>query len=205
MTEVTERCRNRWSGTHAARSSISREGQAEAPVMGEDVTVCRNGRMAGTPGARWSFPPSVQGQAPTGRGRATRLFTLITATQAIFLPALFTREARGCGGSRDTNSDGLTCQSQRASCLSRLRREAPRVSESRPWVAAGYAPRRFEITPALISPRRWRFGDLAMFSPSQPARPGCPPYGRCNRYSIRRMPTMPSSACSLRGGEFAPR
>ena len=182
MTEVSGRLPKQMAGaTLRAAVQFPDKVKLEAPVMGEDVTVCRNGENVwATPGAKVEFLlRQFKAKPPPTRKSNTPLYLPITATQAIFLPALFTVERADVAEVETIN--GEDCRVITAGLMPQLAKAAKAEGfRARMWVAAGYAPRRFEITqPDFTATVEIR--DLK-FSPSLPASTWQPPAGVTDIY-----------------------
>jgi hypothetical protein len=152
-----------------------------APVLGETITVCRNGdEVWATPGAKVEFLLSqfkVKPQ-PT-RKKNTPIYLPITAQQAVFLPALFTIE-RPEVAEVDV-LDGVDHRVITGGLMPELAKSAKAEGfRARIWVAAGYLPSRVEIVqPDFTADVRIR---NLRFSPSLPASTWLPPEGVTDIY-----------------------
>lgn len=182
MTEVTGRLPKQMAGaTLRAAVQFPDKVKLQAPVMGEDITVCRNGENVwATPGAKVEFLLSqFKTKPPPTKKKNTPLYLPITAQQAIFLPALFT-VARADVAEVET-LNGEDCRVITAGLMPELARAAKAEGfRARMWVAAGYFPRRFEITqPDFTATVEIR--DLK-FSPSLPVSTWQPPEGVTDIY-----------------------
>ena len=118
----------------------------EAPVLGENVVVCRDGdRVWATPGAKIEY---LLGRFPAVKRRAAKTGTPIplpiTAQQAIFLPALFTVERPDVAEVDEI--DGVSYRVLTAGLMPELARVVDAENfRARVWVGANYAPRRMEL------------------------------------------------------------
>lgn len=177
MSEVTGRLPKEMAGaTLDAAVEFPDKVKLSAPVMGETITVCRNGdEVWAYPGAKVEF---LLGQfkvkpKPT-RKTKTPLYLPITAQQAVFLPALFTVERAEVAEIDSLN--GQECRIITAGLMPQLA-EAAGAKDFRAsmWVAPGYVPRRFEIA----QPDFTAVADIEdlRFLPSLPAGTWAPPEG----------------------------
>lgn len=182
MTEVTGRLPKQMAGaTLRAAVQFPDKVMLQAPVMGEDVTVCRNGDAVwATPGAKVEFLLNQfkVKPAPTKK-KNTPIFLPITAQQAIFLPALFAVAKADVAEVEPV--DGVDCRVITAGLMPELAKAARAEGfRARMWVAPGYVPRKFEIKQpdftAVVEIR-----DLK-FSPSLPATTWQPPEGVTDIY-----------------------
>jgi hypothetical protein len=146
-----------------------------APVLGEQVTVCRNGDLVwATPGEKVQFlldQFKSKLPAPTRKSN-TPLFLPLTAQQAVFLPAVFVLD----DGKTFADLNGESCRLISGSLMPELAK-ATKSEDFRAtvWVAAGYVPRQilierrdFTITVGIES---------LTFSPALPAQTWQPPAG----------------------------
>ncbi len=118
----------------------------EAPVLGENVVVCRDGdRVWATPGEKIEFLLK-QFRIVPGRAKnfSTPIPLPITAQQAIFLPALFTVERSDVAEVDEI--DGVPYRVLTATLMPELERMVNAEDfHARVWVASTYAPRRLEL------------------------------------------------------------
>jgi len=115
----------------------------DAPVLGEQVTVCRNGNVV------WAIPDEKVefllskfkvGPEPV-RQMNTPLALPITAQQAVFLPALFQVEEGGIG-----ELNGEEVRVLQGGLMPELARATKSEDfQARLWVGAGYVPKLVEI------------------------------------------------------------
>ena len=148
----------------------------QAPVLGEEITVCRNGdNVWAYPGAKVEFLLKRFKGKPPPTKKKTPLYLPITPQQAIFLPALFTVARADVAEVQTFN--GEDCRVITAGLMPELARSAKAEGfRARMWVAPGYFPRRMEITqPDFVAVTDIK--DLK-FSPSLPASTWQPPTGR---------------------------
>jgi len=188
MTDVTGRLPGAMKGAALeAAVQFPDKVRLEAPVMGEQFTVCRNGNEVwATPGKKVEFLVSQFQVKPKKNVKLTTpIFLPITAQQAIFLPALFAisrpdvAEVETIGGE--------DCRVLTAGLMPELARATKAEDfQGRVWVAAGYVPRRMEITrqdfTAVVDIKDLRF------VPSLPASTWEPPAGVTDVY--RTTPEM---------------
>jgi len=146
----------------------------QAPVLGEEMTVCRNGdKVWAYPGAKVEFLlKRFKGKPPPTKKKNTPLYLPITPQQAIFLPALFTVTRPDVAEVQNLN--GEDCRVISAGLMPELARSAKAEGfRAKMWVAPGYAPRRVEITqPDFTAVTEIK--DLR-FPPSLPASTWQPP------------------------------
>lgn len=148
LTEVTGRLPKQMAGAELkAAVEAPDKVRLMAPVMGEVITVCRNGdKVWATPGAKVEFLLSqFKMKPPPTRKSKTPLYLPITAQQAFLLPAIFTIHNADKAEVVDLNGEevrvitaGLMPELARATKADGFRAEM--------FVAAGYVPRRFVIT-----------------------------------------------------------
>jgi len=159
-----------------------------APVLGDEVTVCRNGNEVwATPGAKIEF---LLGQFKIKPGPSrksnTPLVLPITAQQAIFLPALFSLNEGGY-----ESVEGVNCRLIEGGLTPELGTAAKAEDfRARFWVGPGYIPRQVEIVRKDFS-MRVALRDL-IFVPSLPASTWEPPVGvtdiyRCSPEYLERV------------------
>jgi len=117
-----------------------------APVLGEKVTICRNGdSIWGTPGKKVElllsrFPEAKP--APANRKANSPLYLPVNATEAAFLPALFSIEKTLETATLNGDDCRVIAAKMMAPLAEVLKWEGFRT---RVWVAPDYAPRRIEI------------------------------------------------------------
>lgn len=177
MTEVTGRLPKEFAGaTLRAAVQFPDKVKLEAPVLGEHVTVCRNGsEVWATPGQKVSFLLEQFKLKPRPTNKAsTPLFLPFTAQQAVFLIALFTMENPNVAEMDDYN--GESCRLLTARLMPELAKAAKAEDfKAVVWVAPGYVPRRVEISrgdfSAVIEITSLKF------TPSLPASEWNPPAG----------------------------
>lgn len=148
MTEVTGRLPKKMEGaTLKAAVEFPDKVKLQAPVMGEVITVCRNGDAVwATPGAKVEFLLSkFDAKPPPTRKTKTPLYLPITPQQAIFLPAIFTIIKADQAEVAELN--GEECRVISAALMPELAKAAKAEGfRAQMWVAAGYVPKRFVIT-----------------------------------------------------------
>lgn len=182
MTEVTGRLPKQMQGaTLQAAVQFPDKVKLIAPVMGEDMTVCRDGDdVWATPGAKVEFLLSqFKVKPPPTKKKNTPLYLPITPQQAFFLPAIFT-VARADVAEVET-INGQECRVITAGLMPELAKAAKAEGfQVRMWVAPGYYPRKFEITqPDFTATVEVR--DLK-FVPALPASTWEPPAGVTDVY-----------------------
>jgi hypothetical protein len=176
MVEVSGRLPKQMTGaTLKAAVQFPDKVKLQAPVLGEEITVCRDGdKVWAYPGAKVEFLLKRfkgQGPPPTKK-KNTPLYLPITPQQAIFLPALFTVSRPDVAEIQSLH--GEDCRVITAGLMPELARAARAEGfRAKMWVAPGYVPRRVEITqPDFVAVTEIK--DLR-FSPSLPASTWQPP------------------------------
>jgi outer membrane lipoprotein-sorting protein len=176
MVEVSGRLPKQMTGaTLKAAVQFPDKVKLQAPVLGEEITVCRDGdKVWAYPGAKVEFLLKRfkgRGPPPTKK-KNTPLYLPITPQQAIFLPALFTVSRPDVAEIQSLH--GEDCRVITAGLMPELARAARAEGfRARMWVAPGYVPRRIEITqPDFVAVTEIK--DLR-FSPSLPASTWQPP------------------------------
>ena len=159
----------------------------EAPVLGEQFTVCRNGNEVwATPGSKVEFLIAQFKVKPKKNLKLTTpIFLPISAQQAVFLPALFSMKRADVAEVESLN--GEDCRVLTAGLMPELAKATKAEDfEGRIWVAPGYVPRRVEITrrdfTAAVDIQN------LTFAPSLPASTWQPPEGATDVY--RTTPEM---------------
>jgi len=118
----------------------------EAPVMGEQFTVCRNGdEVWATPGEKVRFLLDQFKIKPDPlKKKSTPLTLPVTAQQAVFLPALFS--IKGADVAEVDSLGGEDCRIITGGLMPELGKVTKSEDfQARLWVAAGYVPRRVDI------------------------------------------------------------
>ena len=175
MVEVSGRLPKQMAGASLqAAVQFPDKVKLQAPVLGEEITVCRNGdKVWAYPGAKVEFLlKRFKGKPPPTKKKNTPIYLPITPQQAIFLPALFTVARPDVAEIQSLN--GEDCRVISAGLMPELARAAKAEGfRAKMWVAPGYAPRRVEITqPDFVAVTEIK--DLR-FSPSLPASTWQPP------------------------------
>jgi hypothetical protein len=182
MTDVTGRLPKQMAGASLdAAVQFPDKVLLTAPVLGENITVCRNGNEVwAVPGAKVEYLLSQfkMKPAPTKK-QSTPIYLPITAQQAVFLPAIFSIK-RADVAEVDT-LDGQDMRVITAGLMPELAKAAKAEGfEARMWVAPGYLPRRFEISQpdftATVDVKGLKF------VPSLPASTWAPPEGVTDIY-----------------------
>lgn len=150
--------------------------RVEAPVLGEQFTLCRDGdRVWATPGRKAEFLLANLPPAPKKSSSARTPISLpISAQQAIFLPALFSIPRADVAEVEEIN--GELCRVISAKLMPELARATKAQDfEATLWVAPGHQIRRVQIArrdfTATIDVR------MMNFLPSLPASTWEPPSG----------------------------
>ena len=189
MSEVSGRLPANVKGaTLKAAVQFPDKVRLEAPVLGEEFTVCRNGNEVwATPGSKVEFLIAQFKVKPkkNQHNLTTPIFLPVTAQQAIFLPALFSMKRGDVAEMESLN--GEDCRVLTAGLMPELAKATKAEDfQGRIWVAAGYLPRRLEVTrkdfTAVVDIR-----DLT-FAPALPASTWQPPAGVTDIY--RTTPEM---------------
>jgi hypothetical protein len=175
MVEVSGRLPKQMAGASLqAAVQFPDKVKLQAPVLGEEITVCRNGdKVWAYPGAKVEFLlKRFKGKPPPTKKKNTPIYLPITPQQAIFLPALFTVARPDVAEIQSL--DGEDCRVISAGLMPELARAAKAEGfRAKMWVAPGYAPRRVEIAqPDFTAVTEIK--DLR-FSPSLPASTWQPP------------------------------
>ena len=175
MVEVSGRLPKQMAGASLqAAVQFPDKVKLQAPVLGEEITVCRNGdKVWAYPGAKVEFLlKRFKGKPPPTKKKNTPIYLPITPQQAIFLPALFTVTRPDVAEIQSLN--GEDCRVISAGLMPELARAAKAEGfRAKMWVAPGYAPRRVEIAqPDFTAVTEIK--DLR-FSPSLPASTWQPP------------------------------
>lgn len=182
MTEVSGRLPKEMVGaTLQAAVQFPDKVRLSAPVLGETITVCRNGNEVwATPGAKVEFLLSqFKVKPPPTKKQNTPIYLPITAQQAIFLPAIFSVKNADVAEMGTLNGEDLRVIT--AGLMPELAEAAKAEGfEARMWVAQGYKPRRFDI----VQPDFTATVDITNleFSPSLPASTWTPPEGVTDIY-----------------------
>jgi len=147
MVEVSGRLPAQMAGaTLKAAVQFPDKVKLQAPVLGEDITVCRNGDTVwATPGQKVDFllKQFKAKPLPTKKNK-TPLYLPLTAQQAIFLPALFSISHADVAEIDTLN--GEDCRVLTAGLMPELAQAAKAEGfKAKMWVAVGYVPRRFKI------------------------------------------------------------
>jgi hypothetical protein len=164
MTEVTGRLPKQMEGaTLKAAVEFPDKVRLQAPVLGEQITVCRNGDAVwATPGAKVEFLlKQFEVKPPPTRKTKTPIYLPVTPQQAFFLPALFTIIKADQAEIAQLN--GEDCRVITAGLMPELAKAAKAEGfRAQMWVGAGYVPKRFIITQpdftATVDIQDLRFG-----------------------------------------------
>jgi len=174
ITEVTGRLPKQMAGAQLkAAVEFPDKVKLTAPVLGENITVCRNGDdVWAIPGAKVEFLLSqFKAKPPPTRKTKTPLYLPITPQQAIFLPALFTIIKADVA--EVTPLNGEDCRVITAGLMPEMAKAAKAEGfRAQLWVAPGYLPRRIVITQpdftATVDIRDLRFGPSLVPATWQP-------------------------------------
>jgi hypothetical protein len=181
MKDVTGRLPKQFNGaTLDAAVQFPNKVKLTAPVLGEQVTVCRNGQdVWAVPGEKMEYLLKQFAHAlpkPTKK-KETPLFIPITAQQAVFLPAVFVFDE----GKQFEELSGEPTRVITGGLMQELGK-ATKAEDFRAsiWVAAGYVPKQIKIsrrdfTATVV------IEDLK-FAPNLPGKTWQPPEGATNVY-----------------------
>lgn len=182
MTDVTGRLPGMMKGAVLrAYVEFPDKVKLEAPVLGEQFTVCRNGNQVwATPAKKAEFLLSKFKIVPQKNVRLnTPIFLPVTPQQAIFLPALFSVVRADVAEVDSLN--GEDCRVLTAGLMPELAKVTKAEDFStRVWVAAGHVPRRVEV-------KRKDFSTIVdirelKYSANLPASTWAPPAGDADVY-----------------------
>lgn len=177
MTEVTGRLPKEMMGaTLQAAVQFPDKVKLQAPVLGEEFTICRNGNEVwATPGKKVEYLVAQFKVVPKKNIKLnTPIFLPITPQQAIFLPALFSVSRPDVAEVEDLN--GEDCRVLTAGLMQELARATKAEDfQARVWVASGHELRRVEV-------KRKDFSAVVdiqemTFAPALPASTWEPPAG----------------------------
>ncbi|MEO8207108.1 MAG: hypothetical protein ABI615_13080 [Chthoniobacterales bacterium] len=189
FVEVSGRLPKQFKGAHlSAAIQYPDKVKLEAPILGEQSTVCRNGdQVWAIPGAKIQYllKQFKIGPEPM-RKSSTPLALPITAQQAVFLPALFTIED---GGFEDLN--GEQCRIIQGGLMPEIAKAAKADDfRAKIWIAAGYLPRQIEIHrkdfSVLVAIKDLRFGP-ALTKETWEVPPGNTDVYRCSADNLERV------------------
>jgi len=147
MTEVTGHLPKQMEGALLkAAVEFPDKVRLQAPVLGEEITVCRNGNdVWAVPGAKVEYLLK-QFKVKPGKTvkKGTPIFLPLTAQQAAFIPALFT--IYNADTAEISNLDGEDCRLITTGLMPDLARAAKAEGfRAQLWIAPGYLPRRITI------------------------------------------------------------
>lgn len=148
MKDVTGRLPKQFNGaTLDAAAQFPDKVKLTAPVLGEQVTVCRNGNEVwATPGEKVEYLlQQFKGRLPkpTAIKANTPIFLPVTAQQAIFLPALFTLD----DGKQFDTLNGEPVRVISGGLVPELAKSTKSEDfRAVMWIAAGYIPREIRIS-----------------------------------------------------------
>lgn len=147
MTETEGRLPKEMKGaTLKAAVQFPDKVRLEAPVLGETFIVCRDGdNVWAVPGKKAEFLISqFQVKPRKGLNLSTPIFLPITASQAIFLPALFSVKRADVAEVEELN--GEECRVLTAGLMPELARATGAEDfQARAWVGPGHRLRRVEV------------------------------------------------------------
>lgn len=182
MTEVSGRLPSQMTGaTLTAYVEFPDKVKLTAPVLGEDVTVCRVGNEVwAVPGAKVEYLLNQFKVKPQPiKKKNTPLYLPITAQQAVFLPAIFSIKRADVAEVDTLNGEELRVIT--AGLMPELAKSVKAENfEARMWVAPGYLPRRFDIVQSDFTATVDVVG--LKFSPTLPASTWAPPAGATDIY-----------------------
>ncbi len=146
VTEVTGRLPKEFAGaTLEAAVQFPNKVKLSAPVLGEEMTVCRNGdEVWAIPGEKIEYLlKQFAGHLPEPTKKSkTPVYLPITAQQAVFLPALFVLE----DGKLFEEIEGVQTRVISGGLMPELA-QATKAEDFRAtmWVAEGYVPKQVRI------------------------------------------------------------
>ncbi|MEI6278361.1 MAG: hypothetical protein WCQ16_03120 [Verrucomicrobiae bacterium] len=189
LAEVSGRLPANMKGaTLSAAIQFPDKVRLEAPVLGEQFTVCRNGdEVWAMPGSKVEFLLSQFKVKPKTKQQklTTPIFLPVTARQAVFLPALFSMVRPDVAEVESLN--GEDCRILTAGLMPELAQATKAEDfQGRLWVAPGYLPRRLEVIRKDFT-AVFDIQNLKYF-PSLPASTWQPPSGTTDIY--RTTPAM---------------
>ncbi|MEI6033187.1 MAG: hypothetical protein WCS65_02755 [Verrucomicrobiae bacterium] len=189
LAEVTGRLPANMKGAAlSAAVQFPDKVRLEAPVLGEQFTVCRNGdEVWATPGSKVEFLLSQFKVKPKHNQQklTTPIFIPVSAQQAIFLPALFAIIRPDVAEVEPFN--GEDCRVLTAGLMPELAKATKAEDfQGRLWVAPGYLPRRLEVVRKDFT-AAFDIQNLK-FTPELPAATWRPPEGTTDVY--RTTPAM---------------
>jgi len=182
MKDVTGRLPKQFNGaTLDAAAQFPNKVKLVAPVLGEQVTVCRDGDVVwATPGAKVEYLlEQFKGKLPKPIAikANTPIFLPVTAQQAVFLPALFTLDE----GKQFDTLDGEPVRVISGGLMPELAKSTKSEDfRAEMWVAAGYVPRQMRITRRDFT-ATVQIKDL-QFVPKLPGKTWQPPEGVTDIY-----------------------
>jgi len=182
MKDVTGRLPKEFNGaTLDAAVQFPDKVKLTAPVLGEQITVCRNGNdVWATPGEKMEYLlAQFAGKLPRKAAKATDtpIFIPLTAQQAIFLPAVFTLDE----GKQFADLNGEPTRLISGGLMPELA-QALKAEDFRAtmWIAAGYLPRQIKIDRRDFSATVTI--ENLLFAPKLPASTWQPPAGATDVY-----------------------
>ena len=166
-------------GTFTAKIEYPGRIRVEAPVMGETLTVCRNGNQVwAVPGSKIQFLLGQFKQKPPLQPKNPAPLQLpFTAQQAVLLPVLFqlehTQEVADIGGaSCRVISGGLIPEVAKAANAEDF--------SAKLWICSEYTPKRIDIRRSDFA-MSFLIGELS-YAPQFPASTWLPPEGAKDIY-----------------------
>ncbi len=181
MSEVTGRLPKEFEGaTLDAAAQFPDKVKLVAPVLGERMTVCRNGdEVWATPGAKIEYLlKQFAGKLPKPTEKKnTPLFLPITAQQAIFLPALFVMEEAVTIEDLDGEPTRVLSGGLMPELAKAAKAEDFRASM---WIGDGYVPRQIKVVQKTFT-ATVKIEDL-QFAPGFQAVVWNPPAGETDVY-----------------------
>jgi len=182
ISEVSGRLPSQMVGaTLSAAVEFPDKVKLTAPVLGEDITVCRVGNEVwAVPGAKVEYLLNQFKVKPQPiKKKNTPLYLPITAQQAVFLPAIFSIKRADVAEMDTLNGEELRVIT--AGLMPELAKSVKAENfQARMWVAPGYLPRRFDIVQSDFTATVDVVG--LKFSPTLPASTWAPPEGATDIY-----------------------
>ncbi len=182
MTDVSGRLPKEMKGARLqAAVQFPDKVRLTAPILGEEVTVCRNGNEVwAIPGAKVEYLLKQFDVKPGPlKKKNTPIYLPVTAQQAVFLPAIFSVQNADVAEVGSLNGEDLRVIT--AGLMPELAKAIKSEKfQARLWVAEGYIPRRFDIVQgdftATVDVTTLRF------LPALPAAAWLPPEGVTDIY-----------------------
>jgi hypothetical protein len=151
----------------------------DAPVLGETITVCRNGNQVwAMPGSKVQFLLGQFQHKPRPQQKSGAPLQLpFTAQQAVLLPALFQLESSGAVA----EIDGVPCRVISGGLMPEIAKAANAEDFSaKLWICSDYTPKRIDVHRSDFA-MSFLIGELS-YAPGFPAATWQPPQGATDVY-----------------------